>query len=129
MEANDRSDERASVTRHEEELHLGTRPLEAGGVRVRKEVEGERFSDDVPYDVEHADIERTAPREDDSGEVETLSDGSISIPVLEEEVVVTKRVVVRERIVIRKATTTEHRRIEAELRKERVEVDLDEEPS
>jgi uncharacterized protein (TIGR02271 family) len=44
------------------------------------------------------------------------------VPVLEEELVVTKRVVVRERVIVRKRTTTERRRIEAELRKERVDV-------
>ena len=118
--------ETSGVVRHEEELRLGARAVDAGAVRVRKEVETERFSDDVPYDVERADVERTAPLENDSGEIETLPDGSISVPVFEEEVVVTKRLVVRERVVVRKTTTTEHRRVEAELRKERVEVDADE---
>jgi stress response protein YsnF len=57
----------------------------------------------------------------DSGEIETLPDGSISIPVLEEELVVTKRVIVRERIIVRRNVVTERRRIDAELRRERVE--------
>ncbi len=52
-----------------------------------------------------------------------LPDGSVSIPILEEELVVTKRTVVRERILIRKRTVTEHQRVEAELRRERVELD------
>jgi uncharacterized protein (TIGR02271 family) len=67
-------------------------------------------------------VERVPAAEGDSGEVETLPDGSISVPVLEEELVVTKRVVVRERVIVRKRTTTERRRIEAELRKERVDL-------
>ena len=83
----------------------------------------------MPRDVEHADIERTGPLEDDSGQVETLPDGSVSVPVFEEEIVVSKRLVVRERIVIRKATTSELQRVEEEVRKERVEVEVDEEIS
>jgi uncharacterized protein (TIGR02271 family) len=119
--------ETSEVVRHEEELQLRTRPVDAGAVRIRKEVESEAFSDDVPYDIEQADFERTGPLENDSGEIETLPDGSISVPVFEEELVVTKRLFVRERVVVRKTTTTERRRVETELRRERVEVDLDEE--
>jgi uncharacterized protein (TIGR02271 family) len=57
----------------------------------------------------------------DSGEIETLSGGSISIPVVEEQIVVTKRPVVRERIVIRKDVETRTERVEDDLRRERVE--------
>jgi len=63
------------------------------------------------------------PPAGDSGKVETLPDGSISIPVLEERLVVTKQTFVRERIVVSKdvETTTEH--LEDEVRRERVDVD------
>ena len=54
----------------------------------------------------------------------SLPDGSVSIPVLEEEIVVTKRTVVRERIVVRKEVATEVQRVEAELRREHVDVDV-----
>jgi hypothetical protein len=64
--------------------------------------------------------------EGDSGEIETLPDGSVSIPVLEEELVVTKRVVVRERIVVHKDVATRVERVEDELRRERVELEDDE---
>lgn len=59
----------------------------------------------------------------DSGEVEHLPDGSISIPIIEEELIVTKRLIVRERIIVRKDTIVETRRIETELRRERVETE------
>jgi uncharacterized protein (TIGR02271 family) len=49
----------------------------------------------------------------------------VSIPVFEEELVVTKRRVLRERIIIRKRVVTEHERIEAELLRERVEIEGD----
>ena len=117
----------ASVVRHEEELQVGKVDRELGAVRARKRVETERVAENVPRDTEHFDdVERVAPSENDSGEIETLPDGSVSIPILEEELVVTKRVVVRERVVIRKRTVTEQERVEAELRKERIEIDADE---
>ena len=116
--------EREDTVRHEEELRLGTRVEELGAVRAHKEVGTERVEETVPREVEHVDdLERVPPRDEDSGEVETLPDGSISIPVFEEELVVTKRLVVRERVVVRKRTEVEERRVEAELRKERIEVE------
>ena len=57
----------------------------------------------------------------DSGEIEYLDDGSISIPIIEEELVVMKRLVVRERVIVRKETEVERRRIDVELRRERLE--------
>lgn len=119
------SREAPPILRSEEELELGTRAEEAGAVRARKRVETEHVEELVPRRIEHADVERTAPAEGDSGEIETFPDGSVSIPVLEEELVITKRMVVRERIVIRKRTVTEEHRVETELRKERVELDAE----
>ena len=118
--------EGGSVVRHEEELAVGAETRELGAVRVRKRVDTDRVREVVPRAVEDLDVvERTAPNDDDSGEVEVLPDGSVSIPILEEELVVTKRTVVRERVVVRKTTETKHQRVEAEIRKERVEVDAD----
>jgi len=71
-------------------------------------------------------VERVPAGEGDSGEIETLPDGSVSIPVLEEELVVNKRVVVRERIVVRKEVTSKIERVRADLRRERVELEADE---
>ncbi len=123
MFGRDEEREGTSVVRAEEELDVGTAEEEAGRVRARKRVETEHVEELVPRHVEHADVERTPTGEGDSGEIETLPDGSVSIPILEEELVITKRTVVRERIVIRKRTVTEEHRVEAELRKERVELD------
>jgi uncharacterized protein (TIGR02271 family) len=66
-----------------------------------------------------------AGRPADPGEVEILPDGSVSIPVLEEQLVCEKRLVVRERIVVRKETVTEDRMVEADLRREHVAVEPD----
>ena len=69
--------------------------------------------------------ERMDPEEEDSGEIETLPDGSLSIPILEEELVITKRVVVRERIIIRKQIQKEQVLVETDLRRERVSIVAD----
>ena len=63
--------------------------------------------------------------EGDSGEVETLPDGSLSIPVFEEQIVVEKRLVVRERVVVRRTTVYEEQVVAADLRRERVEIETD----
>ena len=119
------TDDESSAVRHEEELVTDTVVGEAGCVGVRKVVEQERVETVVPRGVEHAEFERQAPGEADSGEVEILADGSVSIPVFEEELVIEKRLVVRERVIVRKHTVTEERRVEADLRRERVEVEAD----
>lgn len=121
------SSEGASLVRHEEELRPGTATEQVGSVRVRKHVETYPVEKLVERHSEQVDEvgQRVPAVEGDSGQIETLEDGSVSIPVFEEELVVTKRVVVRERLIVRKTTVTDEHRIEAELRKERVEVDAD----
>jgi uncharacterized protein (TIGR02271 family) len=79
----------------------------------------------VPASFEQLVQERVPAREDDSGEIEILPDGSISIPLYEEEVVVTKRTVLRERVVIRKRVATRTERIREDLRREHVEIEAD----
>ena len=118
------SDE-AGFVRREEDLAVGKQIATVGSVHAYKRVEVEHVGQDVPREVEHATVDRVDPSDGDSGQIETLPDGSISIPVLEEELVVTKRTVVRERIVIRKDVVTEIQRVEADLRREHVDVDGD----
>jgi uncharacterized protein (TIGR02271 family) len=119
------SDRDQELIRHEEELVAGTRVEEVGSARAHKFVGAEHVEELVSRDYEDADVERASANEQDSGEVETLPDGSVSIPILEEELVITKRMVVRERVIIRKRTVTEQHRVEAELLRERVEIDAD----
>ena len=116
----------AEVIRSEEELDVATTAHEAGRVRARKVVEHEQVEQVVPVAVEHAATERVATLEGDSGQVETLPDGSMSIPVFEERLVVEKRLVVRERIIIRKHTVYEDQRVTADLARERVEIEAEE---
>jgi len=120
-------DDTGGLTVSREELIVGTEQREAGRVRVRKHVDVESVSESVPRGVEEAETERVAVSdgEADSGQVETLPDGSLSIPVFEEELVITKRLVVRERVVVRKHTVYEDETVSADLRRERLEVETE----
>jgi uncharacterized protein (TIGR02271 family) len=122
------ADDAPSLVRHEEELELGAEERVYGGVRARKRVETERVERLESRSIEHGEAERAPAAEGDSGEIETLDDGSVSIPLFEERLVVRKELVVRERVIIRKHTVTEQHRIEAELRKEQIEIEGDIEP-
>ena len=115
----------AALVRSEEELRVGKVVQETGRVRARKVVDTVAEERLVPRGTEYADVERVAPAKGDSGQIETLPDGSVSIPVFEEQLVIEKRLVVRERIIIRKHTVTEDHVVEADLRRERVVVDAD----
>ena len=119
-------EEEPTVVRHEEEAWVETQPVHAGSIRVHKTVQTGRFEDVVPRGIEHGDVEREGPLENDSGEIITLPDGSVSIPLLEEEIIVTKRTVVRERVIVRKRTVTEEHTVEAAVRRERISIDADE---
>jgi uncharacterized protein (TIGR02271 family) len=117
------SPEENELTLREEELVLGKTVREIGSIQARKRIESEEVSDLVPRAIERARIDREPVGERDSGEIETLPDGSISIPLLEEELVISRRIVVRERIVIRKETEIEESHVRAEVRRERLDIE------
>ena len=115
------------VVLSEERLETGTETEQLGTARAVKHVDTETVRTRVQRGSEHADTERVdvADAEADSGEVETLPDGSLSIPVFEEQIVVTKRLVVRERVIVRKHTVYEEHEVSADLKRERLEVEAD----
>jgi len=117
------SDHPPDVVRSAEHADIGVVREEAGRVVARKVVRTESVQESVPRAVEQADLERLPVADGDSGEVETLADGGISIPVFEEQVVVTKRLVVRERVVLRKRTVTEEAVVRTDLRREDVVIE------
>ena len=114
------------VVTHEERMQVGTEVTESGRVKVRKHVETYPVEEAVERQIEHADTSERAPAlEDDSGLVETLADGSVSIPVFEEVLVVTKKLVVRERVIVRKHTVIDEHVLQTELRREHVSVEAE----
>lgn len=115
-----------SVVRHEERAEVTTEQVESGRVRVAKHVETLPVEQTVERNIEHADTTGREPAvEGDTGEVITLPDGSVSIPVFEEVLVVTKKLVVRERVIVRKHTVVDEHVLRTELRREHVSVDTD----
>jgi uncharacterized protein (TIGR02271 family) len=119
------SAEPVELVRREEEATITSKPREAGAVRLRKRVDRLLARADVSRQVEKAMVERKPAEAGDSGQVETLPDGSISIPIFEEEIVVTKRMVVRERLIVRKERRSEQVSVPVELKRERVEIEAD----
>lgn len=114
------------VTRHEERVVTGTEMHETGRVRVRKHIETYPVDEVIERSTEDVDTsEREPALEGDSGEVITLDDGSVSIPVFEEVLVVTKKLVVRERVIVRKHTVVDEHVLQTELRREHLTVDAD----
>jgi stress response protein YsnF len=112
---------KAETAPHDERPRITKVRHQPGAGEVSK-----RVAEYFPRDVEDIEmVEHIDPNEEDSGEIETLPDGSLSIPILEEELVITKRVVVRERIIIRKQIQKEQVLVEADLRKERVSIVAD----
>lgn len=118
----DLSDSGETVTRSEEELHTGTRQREAGQVRVRKYVDSEKVQTTVPTSREEVSVERVPVSEGTSTEAE-FSEGEITVPIVEEEAVVEKRPVVKEELRITKETVTGEETVEADVRKERIDID------
>jgi uncharacterized protein (TIGR02271 family) len=113
------------VLRHEEEARPGKVWRTLGFLRGRKRVRVDRIGHWLPANAEQMITERVAVHDGDGGRIETLPDGSLSIPLYEEELVVTKRIVLRERVIVRKETVTRLKLVQAELRREHIDIDTD----
>jgi uncharacterized protein (TIGR02271 family) len=92
-----------------------------GEVRVSKHVETERVRQSVPVQSEEVRVERR-PIERDAVANAELRNDEIRVPVMEEEAVVEKRPVVKEEIVVTKEPRTTERTVEADLKREEVDV-------
>jgi uncharacterized protein (TIGR02271 family) len=107
----------------QEELVTDTRAVKTGSVRVQKHVEKSVYDVELPLlsenvDVKHVPVNRVvkeAPAIHRSGD-------TIIVPVVEEELVVTKRLVLKEEIHIVKRRTRERATREVALERERAEV-------
>jgi len=116
-------DDDKSVTRSEEELQVGKRETEAGRARLSKWVETEPVEMDVELKRETARVTRE-PIDRPVSDAE-LGEEEIEVTLREEEAVVEKQTVAKERIGIEKDVETQSETISDEVRKERVEVEGD----
>jgi uncharacterized protein (TIGR02271 family) len=109
------------VQRSEEELRAGTREREAGALNVRKRVRTDREQVRVPTRHEEVSVERVPVNEEGTGA--EIGDDEVSVPVVEDEVVVDKQPVVKEELRIRKDSVQDEEVVEEDVRKEEVDVD------
>jgi uncharacterized protein (TIGR02271 family) len=113
------SEERVVIS--EEELVVGKREVPVGEVVVQKHIEEQVIRQTIPVTREKVEVERR-PLPPGAG-LEPRTEGDVMyIPLVEEELVVTKRLIAREELVIRKTRVTEEQVIEETVRRERAEV-------
>jgi uncharacterized protein (TIGR02271 family) len=119
--------EEERLTVSEEQLSVGKRRVSAGEVGVRKNVETRHVEQEVPLMREEVSVERRPISADAADAANTgdirINEGEIRVPVMREEAVVEKRLVPTEEIIIRKTAVRDHQTVEADLRRERVDVD------
>jgi stress response protein YsnF len=118
------------VERSEEELRVGKvrRPSEL--VRIRKRVETEPVGAEVELEQEQVRIVREPVGEAEAGTAGRIGEmAEREIRLEREEPVVEKEVVAKERVRLEKDVTTERRKVKAEVRKERVDVERRDDPS
>jgi uncharacterized protein (TIGR02271 family) len=112
-----------AMTRHEEELRVGKRDVEAGRARIRKWVETEPVAEDVELRRETARVTREPVERSASGG--EIGDEEIDVPLRAEEAVVEKETVAKERIGLEKDVDAKRETVGGEVRKERVDVEGD----
>jgi uncharacterized protein (TIGR02271 family) len=118
-----RTDDHEHIELREEELRVEKERVEAGEVRLRKEVVKENKTIDVPVTREEVVVERRSvggrrPASGDIGE-----DEEISVPVMKEQVQVDKTPVVREEVNVKKKQVQDTRQVSDTVRREEAWVD------
>ncbi len=107
----------------EEQLDVDTREVQAGEVRVRKEVTTEQRNIEVPVTREEAVIERHKVSGREASDQTVGEDEEIRIPLMEEEVDVQKRAVVREEISVGKRQVQDSKTVSDTVRREEARVE------
>jgi uncharacterized protein (TIGR02271 family) len=111
------------VERYAEELQARTVEREAGEVRVTKDVVEEERTLEVPVEREEVRVRSVTPSETTADAAEAFREGTISVPVREQDVELRKEVRVAEEIGIEKREVTERERVSGTVREERINVE------
>lgn len=107
-----------------EELTVGKRVVETGGVRINKTVQVRQETVDMPLIEDHAEVERVAVNRMVDVAPEVRHDGeTLIVPILEEVLVVEKRLMLREELHIRLKRDLVHKPQQVTLRREEVEIE------
>jgi len=115
--------EETRIPLSEEEVKIGKRSVEAGGVRLRKIVRTETVNQPVELEREEIVIERVPASEARATTGEAFAEQDVFIPLRREEPVVQKESHVREEVLARKKTDVEQQQISESVRKEDVQVE------
>jgi len=107
----------------EEELTAQKHAVEAGEVKVHKEVTTEHKTLEVPVRHEEVVIERHAVSGQHASSADIREGEEIRIPVMDEEVDVQKRAVVKEEVNVGKRVVQETERVGGDVRKENVRIE------
>jgi uncharacterized protein (TIGR02271 family) len=108
---------------HEEELTATKRPVQAGTIRVDKDVVAEERTLDVPVTEERLVVNRRVVDRDAPADAAAFKEDTIEIPLLSEEVDAQKRSRVVEEIEIGKEKVQRTQRVADTVRREEVHVD------
>ena len=115
--------DQATIQLKEEELKVGKRQVDAGGILLKKVVRSETVNKPVELQREEIVIERVQgtgrPVE---GEIGTFKEGQIYIPLRREEAVVDKDVRVKETLQVGKETQTERQTVRDQVREEQLQI-------
>jgi uncharacterized protein (TIGR02271 family) len=114
--------ESGTIKLSEEQLKVGKREVQAGGVRLRKVIRTEIVNRPVELKREEIVIERVPAAGTTAGGAQFQGE-DLFIPLRREEAVVEKEARVREEVRISKKATTEQQTVSGEVRREDVEVE------
>jgi uncharacterized protein (TIGR02271 family) len=114
-----------SIPVHKEELDVLKREVQAGEVRVKKDVIEEEKVMDVPVRRERVRVERRDVSPDRPAMGASFQEETVVVPLRAEEVEVQKRAVVDEEVVIHKDDIEEERRVAESVRREDVSIRTD----
>jgi len=127
LASQDREETRLRLS--EEQVKVGKREVEYGGVRLRKVVRSETV--DVPVELEREEIQiERGPASGASAEAgeSFISEDDVFIPLRREEAVIEKTVTPREEIRVSKRRETAQENVREEIRREDVEIEHENEP-
>ena len=120
-----------AMTRSEEEIQVGTRPVEQGRVRLRKYVVTENVTQTVPVSHEEVRVVRepiTEANREAAMAGPDISPEEHEVVLHAEEPVVQKRAVPKERVRLDTETVTEQQVVSEQVRKERIDTEIAEGP-
>lgn len=118
-----------SMTRYEEELHVGVEQTEAVRARLHRYVDTERVEQTVPLRHEELRVEREPITDANRGTVtgtHKIGEGEQEVILHRERAVLRTEVVPKERVRLRVEEQTTEETVGGEVRRERIEIETDE---